>query len=267
MNIFEKEIFAIASDFDGTIIKKGMTSPPDKFYEVVEKIVAKGIPFVAASGREYSNLKRMLAPVADKINYIAANGCLVVYGGQVIYKSTFEKNVAMELIRDMLAVDGTDVLASGESHCYVLPNDPVFVDRMVNKIKNDTTIVSDLTTVEDDYIKISIHWKNEHIPLDIKQWFIDKYENRLLVVDGGNGWLDFNMKEAGKGPALEILAKHMNLEAKDFIAFGDNENDISMLKAAGISYAVTTAKPHVKEYANFECESVEDVLEELFLNN
>lgn len=265
MNIYGKEICAVASDFDGTIIKKGMTTPPDKFYEVVEKLVAKGIPFVAASGREYSNLRRMLAPVADKISYIAANGCLVIYKGQVIYKSIFEKQTGMELIQDMLTIEGTEVLASAEKQCYIIPNDPIFVDRIKNKIKNDVTLVSDLTTTGDEYIKISIFWKNGHIPLDKKQWFLDKYGDRLLVVDGGNGWLDFNMKEAGKGPALEILATHMNLSVKDFIAFGDNENDISMLQTAGISYAVSSALPHIKKCADYECENVEDIIEDFFL--
>ena len=57
----------------------------------------------------------------------------------------------------------------------------------------------------------------------------------------------------------------MGLSVEEFVAFGDNENDITMLQTAGLSYAVDTAKPHVKEQADFVCEDVETVLKEMFL--
>lgn len=265
MKIHGKEIRAVASDFDGTIIKKGTYAPPELFYDVAGRLVERGIPFIAASGRQYRNLRRMLAPIADKISYIAENGCLVVYQGQIIYKSSFVRETAMELIRDMLPIAGTEVMASGEQTCYILPRDSAFEDRMRNKIKNDITITSDFSAVSEDFIKISIYWKNGKIPEDKKQFFWEKYKDRLQVVDGGNGWLDFNMKEAGKGPALKILAGRLGISPKEIIAFGDSENDISMLQVSGISYVVDTALPHVKAHADYVCESVEEVLQKYFL--
>ena len=67
MILNEQTILAVASDFDGTIIKEGETSPPALFYEVVEKLLGRGIPFIAASGRQYGNLRRLLGPLADKV--------------------------------------------------------------------------------------------------------------------------------------------------------------------------------------------------------
>lgn len=39
------------------------------------------------------------------------------------------------------------------------------------------------------------------------------------------------------------------------MAFGDNTNDIGLMKAAGFSYAVENARPEVKEAARFICPS------------
>lgn len=264
MKIHGKEIKAVVSDFDGTIIRKGTYAPPERFYEVVTALVDKDIPFVAASGRQYDNLRSMLAPVADRIQYVAENGCLVVYDGQIVYKSSFERETAMELIGDMSAQSGGRIMASGERTCYILEGDEVFEDRMRNKIRNHVTVVSDFGGVSEDYIKISIYFK-EGIPADAKGWFTEKYKGRLQVVDGGNGWLDFNRIEAGKGMALRRLSEYMGIGTEQMIVFGDSENDICMLKEAGISYVVATALPHVKKYAEYECESVEDVLEQFFL--
>ena len=70
MILHGQNILAVASDFDGTIIKEGMSAPPSVFFEVVEKLLAQNIPFIAASGRQYANLRRMLHPVADRIHVL-----------------------------------------------------------------------------------------------------------------------------------------------------------------------------------------------------
>lgn len=65
MNIHNKKISAVVSDFDGTIIKHGMSIPPKRFFTDIEKLLEKGIPFIAASGRQYANLRRILSPIAE----------------------------------------------------------------------------------------------------------------------------------------------------------------------------------------------------------
>ena len=115
MKIYEKKITAIVSDFDGTIIKEGMTTPPATFYRVISQALDIGIPFIAASGRQYGNLRNMLAPIADRIHYIYENGCLVISGGQVIYKSVFPEKIAMSLLQDMASYGSDRVIVSGEN--------------------------------------------------------------------------------------------------------------------------------------------------------
>ena len=46
-------------------------------------------------------------------------------------------------------------------------------------------------------------------------------------------FLEFNPPEATKGLALDWSAARLGITPKDFIAFGDSLNDLSMLQAAG----------------------------------
>ena len=46
------------------------------------------------------------------------------------------------------------------------------------------------------------------------------------------------------------MAKKIGIEQNKIIAVGDNMNDISMLEAAGISYAVENAEERVKKIAD-----------------
>lgn len=256
-----KEILAVASDFDGTIIKKGMAAPPDSFFQAVEKLLANGIPFIAASGRQYANLRRILRPIADRIQYIAENGCLVLYQGRVIYKSPLAHSLAAALLEDMKKYPEAEILVSGENTSYVVTENAEYIDKLKNYYHNNVTLLQDFAEIPEDVIKMSIYWQ-DGIPAGPESAFHKKYDSLLHVADGGNGWLDFNALGTGKGEALRVLAGHMGIPTSQIAAFGDNENDITMLKEAGLSYVVASARPPIQAIADYVCDDVADVLNE-----
>jgi len=262
MNIHNKKISAVVSDFDGTIIKHGMSIPPERFFINVEKLLEKGIPFIAASGRQYANLRRILSPIADRIDFIAENGCLVAHNNEIIHKCVIPHTLAQELIADLRTVPDTEITISAENTLYLCTQNKEYIDLLSSKGKNNVAVISDPAQITDDIIKISIHWETG-IPAEPEKCFHQKYDALLAVANGGNGWLDFNPLGSSKGAALRVLASHIGIPTSEMIAFGDNENDIAMLKEAGISYAVNTALPHVKDVCDHICENVEDVLEEM----
>ena len=62
--------------------------------------------------------------------------------------------------------------------------------------------------------------------------------------------LEINAEEATKGNALLWLADYLGIPREETMAFGDGENDISMLKAAGIGVAMGNASDQIKEAAD-----------------
>ncbi len=62
--------------------------------------------------------------------------------------------------------------------------------------------------------------------------------------------IDINNKSVSKGAALLHYASMINVQPCEIIAFGDSENDISMLKAAGLGVAVQNADDCVKAAAD-----------------
>ena len=266
MILNHQKILAVASDFDGTIIKEGMTEPPARFYEVVEKLLSAQIPFIAASGRQYGNLRRLLGPFADRVSYIAENGCLVVHEDKIIHKASIDRTLAMELIADMQAEPGAEIMISGENTSYLVTENTEYINMLKYRVKHNVTLLKRFQDIPEDIIKMSIFWETG-IPGEPEARFHQKYDSRLNVVNGGNGWLDFNAQGTGKGEALEVLADHLNIPIANMVAFGDNENDLTMLKKAGIGYAVSSAKPHVRSQADYICDCVEDVLLSALENN
>ena len=89
----------IASDLDGTLLLNGAQSLPEELFPLIKKLKEMGILFVAASGRQYANMKRMFAPVADEIAYISENGGLALQNDKVLYQDSFDPALVKEIVR------------------------------------------------------------------------------------------------------------------------------------------------------------------------
>lgn len=254
------KIQAIVSDYDGTIARSGMMEPSEELFVLLDKLLDKGIRFVSASGRQYQNLRDRFAPVADRIDYICENGSLIAYRNEIVYKDVLGRKTALELIRDMEKYEDGEIMVSGVGTSYIVPRTQYFIDRLVKRVRNHVTILKEFEEIEEDMIKISIFWR-EGIPKEAAKQFHEKYDACLQVADGGNGWLDFTGKTSGKGNALKLLARHMDIPLENMLSFGDNENDMEMLKETGYSFCMSSAKEHVKLCAGHVCDSVEEVLD------
>ncbi len=75
-------------------------------------------------------------------------------------------------------------------------------------------------------------------------------KGRLFSLFSSDRLLEFGDINATKAKAVEFLASHMGVAMEDTVAAGDEENDISMIKAAGIGYAVKNAREEVKTAAD-----------------
>jgi hydroxymethylpyrimidine pyrophosphatase-like HAD family hydrolase len=77
-------------------------------------------------------------------------------------------------------------------------------------------------------------------------------------------------KDVGKSHGLRILCEHFNIKPSEVVAIGDDDNDIDMLKSAGMGVAMGNASDAVKNSADFVTrtnnnEGAAFALEEFFL--
>lgn len=98
---------------------------------------------------------------------------------------------------------------------------------------------------------------------NIMAYFQKMFEAEIKVVTSGMIWIDFIAPNANKGTALANLAEHLGVMPEECMAFGDQYNDVEMLKFAGTSYAMADCAPGISQYSTDVTDSVEDVLKRL----
>lgn len=80
--------------------------------------------------------------------------------------------------------------------------------------------------------------------------FRRRWSNRLNIVRTNPEYLEFMSPKADKGLGLRALAHAYGVRREDTIAFGDGDNDVPMLKWAGVGVAVANAGPSARAAAD-----------------
>lgn len=77
----------VCSDLDGTLLQYGKKLIEGEIFDEIRALHDRGILFCPASGRQYTSLRKLFAPVADDCIYLCENGAVVYRGGKVIAKT------------------------------------------------------------------------------------------------------------------------------------------------------------------------------------
>lgn len=250
----------IASDLDGTLLFHGAQKLPEGICDKIHQLHEKGILFCAASGRQYQNLRRLFAPVADEIAYIAENGALVVYQDQILHQNTIPQNLGLSIMETIRSMDGCETLLSCPTTHYMEPKEDAFSYRMHYIVRNKIQAVPDILSINEPFLKISIYEPGGYRP-ETEQRIRDLYEGQLQIVTSGIDWLDMMPLHTHKGTAITALTDTLQIPLSNVAAIGDNLNDVEMLQAVGFPVCVQSGNPIVKDLCPVHVRTVGEYLD------
>ncbi len=243
----------IASNIDGTLVPDGGNELNPELYDVILKLRAKGIQFAAASGRQWLSIESIFEPIKEKVFYLSDNGAYVGCHGRSLYVNPIERKTVMDMVQDVRNMAGLDIMICGPDVIYTETDNQEFLDWMINGYKFHVKQVEDLTKVESEFIKVSVYRKTDveaHTRV-LRQ----KYADRLKMTIAGDMWLDCMRPGINKGQAVKLLQDSLGIKPEETMAFGDQLNDIEMLKQAYYSFAVGNAREEVKAAARFRTDT------------
>ena len=237
----------IFSDLDGTLLDEA-GQLPEGFGELFDELAARGVKFIPSSGRQYAALRHQFAAWADRMTFVAENGSIVVSDGAEVFSKTMPREVVDEILTQAAKNPLAFPVYCGKRKGYVTSSDEVFFAEMT-KYFTQYEIIDDFSEVADECLKVSI-CEPRHANAE-KNLYPDfrRFEKELQVIVASGYWLDVMVPGVSKGVAVRALQKAWGIRPEECLAFGDYLNDVEMLDAVGVGYAMENAHPRLKEHA------------------
>ena len=183
---------------------------------------------------------------------ILHNGAVIFIGGKLHTCFGIETK-----IRDSILLSVSQSFP--EATLSVEIEDVLYANFDVSEIWNETPAIrtdfTDLPNKVADKIIIG-----SPVPLDMK--LLAKFIPDGLYIEtssGENVSLELIMnRRATKWEAVKIVSAHFGISTSEIVSFGDDYNDISMIKGCGVGVAVANAIDEVKVVADYICDTNND---------
>ena len=247
-----KKIFFF--DLDGTLLnsKKLVT---DKTMEALRKFSDAGNYFSINTGRAIESAKAVYECLELNLkgSFLCGSNGTQIYSveeGKFLYKTGVELSLVPKIL---------DLAAEYDIHCHTYNEDHIVsrwngecMDYYRRVIKTPLIV----TDNELDYlneppskmiaIELHDHDKQERFRKALQEMVGDK----LTLLYSNPYYMEIFPSWAGKGSAVKRLADILGVDVRDTYAAGDEQNDISMIQAAGHGIAMINGTDMVKEAAD-----------------
>ena len=222
----------IATDIDGTLVADGTLDLNPEYYDVIKELKRRGTIVLAASGRQRASIEKVFTPVLDDISFISENGTCI-HSKDYQYVDVIDPEIVRTYIEEARQFPGCEIAVNKDNMTY-MENIGIY-QHLVGDYGYRGELVDDVLENPEGVCKMSIFHHNcaEDV---VGDEFIKRWGKKMNVVVSGK----------------------YGITPDETLAFGDNLNDIEMLKRASHSFAVENARDEVKEAANFVAPSYKE---------
>lgn len=252
----DKNIKLIATDIDGTLLKKDYTCPTG-LMECLENLEQKGVKVCLVTGRMHQaaiKIHQLLNLKNPLVSY--QGGQINSADGKILYQKVLDKNCikkAVKWAREKnihLQLYFNDTLYAENDNEYIqrYSREQNVPYKIVNFDKLNPEYSSKLLAVDFNNPETVSTWVNE-----LKELFPD-----CFIVKSTPYFCEISHIEANKCDAVKFLQKYYNLTDDEVLTIGDQNNDIALLQAGGVRVAMGNATDELKAVATHITDTVDN---------
>ena len=237
----------ILTDLDGTLFHNDKTIS-DYSKRIIKEAQSQGFLFGISTSRARLNAQNFLEGIYPDV-FLSNGGGMVTYKNQKIYNCEFSPQEVQTLINAAFEFCGPDAILSADNEHGLFSNSK---EELGDKFWSYT----DFKDFCQPCMKLCIQTldcqKIEQIASCLG------LENIDFLPFSDIPWYKLSKKAATKEKAIEAMCSYLKIPLSQVLAFGDDFNDIGMLKLCGKGIAMQNAIPEVKDAADEICKSNEE---------
>lgn len=247
---------AFACDFDRTLVgRDGLLRPHTR--AAIARSQAAGIPVLIATGRMFRSIRPYLAELGIAEPVVCYQGAAVVDPADQTF--LLHEPILLDTAREAIAL----LTKLGHPpNCYV--DDRLYVDTH-SEYSRKYAEFQDLIVEE---VGDLIAWLDRpptklvavadpgDLPA-IRSQLASVLGDRIFLTTSLPFLLELGNPSVSKGTGLAFVASRLGVPLEQIVSFGDGENDIELIDAAGFGIAVEDANPLLLERADWMCPSAD----------
>ncbi len=251
----------IVSDIDGTLLRSDKTIS-EKTKNKIFDLIHEGHLFAIATGRMH-DAGRIITKDLDYDGFlISCNGAVVKHlkTGEVIQAIEIPKLLAKEVVK---------ICHKYDAYFHLYDSDVIYSEKNMNLAKKYAEGMKKLPKAY--HFRVEFHpdlmplvdqvsvykiglWSEKPEVFEAVMAEIKEIEG-LETCKSLETSFDVMAKGVTKATGIEAIRSHYDIPLEDVLAFGDNENDMDMIKYAGVGVAMSNATEALKSVANYIAKS------------
>lgn len=263
----------IALDLDGTLLNSE-SKVTKASIDAIKEAQENGIEVVIATGRASFDVREIFRSTGIKTWIISANGAVIHDPEGRLYHSVSIDREKAKGILQWLEEENYYYEVFSDDAIFTPQNGRELLDIELDRLRSANP-AADLSKLElaasqqlsqNGYAYICSYRELFEAGKDInvynilafsfhkeklqKGWKRFEKEKGLTLVTSAEHNFELEHIDASKGLALEKLSQNLGIPLSDTAAAGDSQNDYSMLKIVGKSFAMGNAREDIKEMAD-----------------
>lgn len=244
-------IKAIFFDIDGTLVSFKTHCISPGVLDGLRRLREKGVKLFIATGRHRASIG-IAADVFPFDGFVTINGQYCFAGGKVLRSCTIPQETVKEQVALLEATGAPCLFLNETGNLYVNPGPraEIFPNQLAFPLP--APIPPQQVLGQNIYQMTAFFTKEE------EQAAGERFFPGLEVMRWHPAFVDVIAPNGGKDRGIDAILDHFGFDLSESMAFGDGENDLPMLRHAGIGVAMGNADELVKSQADYVAGSVDE---------
>lgn len=248
-------------DMDDTFLSPDKTISAEN-QRILDLAHEKGVQFVPCTGRNITGLPEQLVSHPCVRYAVCANGAIIADArtGEVLHSISIEKDLVRALYDEVKELPITfDSFADGT--VYTMADRWGYLDK-INLSEPTREMVKSVRTRWDgsaeelfdqvgDICRVNVFYLDRADA--VRVWDAVDVRPELTRASSLPCNVEITRAEATKGTGVRWLCEYLGVSLADVVAFGDSDNDLTMLEVAGDGVAMGNANAVAKASADHVC--------------
>lgn len=236
----------VVLDLDGTILDRSMRLDP-ALVSAIRRAVGRGCAVTLATGR----MPAATRPYWEKLGIQAP---VILYNGALVRDPTTELNLSVTALPTGLPWSLYEIYANAPVHPLFYRDDTLYCLEPTHPVQaycREMGVEAERIPAPESFLRSASLIKCLFIghPADLatlrtELQFATGPAARLVL--SRTDYLELLPQGVSKGEALKIVAGHLGIPLARAIAVGDQENDLEMIRGAGLGIAMPNSPPAVR---------------------